>query len=234
MPYLCLATRFLSITRFCIFPGVALFPPIGPVVGFALFRSFVHSHSLVPFRILLVSHCLCCWMLCPRFVGRPFLQILWQFQGFVVWPSSSFGPFSLLRLPSLVSRKLLAFFSFAPLGWLFLFCSAEELATSLFEYTFGFPEFSGRAVIVWADSLIILAALRSNELSGFDPLARKRTSTVEPESSGKSHGSNSRFGSLSKTPMNFPIAFDFTVFGSLLSCVSNGNFPSFLLLILSA
>ena len=85
---------------------------------------------------------------------------------FFVWVLLSSPPSELVA--SQITRHL--FFCSARL--IILICSAEELATSLFEYTLGFAEFSGRAVIMWADSLSTLAALLSNKLSSFDPHAR--------------------------------------------------------------
>ena len=108
------------------------------------------------------------------------------------------------------------------------------MATSLFEYNFGLSDLCDKSVMVWAVSLITLAALRLNKPSSFEPLARSRTSTVESRSSWKTDGWYSGLGSISKTTINFATTFDFTVLGSLPNYFSNGDVLSSFFLIRSA
>ena len=112
------------------------------------------------------------------------------------------------------------------------FCSDEGLAISLLEKIFGCFAFSGSIAIVCVVSSITFPVFLAKVGSNLEPFVRSRTSIVESVSSWKSEGWNSSCESWAEKSRNFPTTLDFTVFGSLPMCFSNGDFPSFFLLIL--
>ena len=115
-----------------------------------------------------------------------------------------------------------------PLFCILSFCPFVATATSLLEIVFEAFEGSGKIVMVWAVSRITLSAFLLKDGSSFEPRALSLTKMVESNSSWKSVAL--RCGSCSEKSDKPFTTFDFTVFGSLPTCLSNGDLPSFFLL----